>query len=442
MWIPTEAAQEVDACKGSTFQRFNVLGRPHLDLDDFDFDFDTRDKQRVSPKVPCKDKVRHVLFSIRLRKAYVVYCFFCFLLACLACVSTLGRVAKLKVKGQTVWSHRWETWETVLEAVIGVAVCSETLCALWLAGCSAFLSDFWAVFDTVVVALTVVHLALVALRWALVARDVLEVDFIFLAVRFALQPCRLLAAASMLRRVRRMQQNTVDLAFDVLENVSEGTPTPQHNRILTSKLQEAISEHLPPSCSGSQWRLAYASTIKMDSIASAMEAFYRAQQQGLSEGKGPNLILVRTELGDIIGGFSTEAWHPGDGTRSGYRRTSTGFVFCMSAFCGDFIEDSPDFIKTPEYSHHESLRFFHATGEAQVLQWSDRHSLSLGDALTLRNDLQTGSSRPCSRFASPALVSSSGSRTGLESMDLGSMDADEEHFTVQCFECWRIDGNM
>jgi len=60
-----------------------------------------------------------------------------------------------------------------------------------------------------------------------------DVDLPLFALRFILQPFRLLASISMVRRVTRMQKNTVDINFDVIERAEIQVQTSEDSRILT-----------------------------------------------------------------------------------------------------------------------------------------------------------------------------------------------------------------
>lgn len=178
--------------------------------------------------IPCRERVRHTLLSLRLQKAYVGYCLLCCLLSTAVCSSSLARAAKRKAwDGGALASHEWHPWEQTLEMLVGLVLCAETLANLWLAGREEFFRDCWSVFDAAVVALTLLSWGLLALQNAvLLGEGVLKLDLPLLTLRFVLQPCRVLAAASMTRRVRRMQQSTVDIAFDVQDYVPVAPPSP------------------------------------------------------------------------------------------------------------------------------------------------------------------------------------------------------------------------
>mmetsp|Transcript_37705 Transcript_37705/g.80124 ORF Transcript_37705/g.80124 Transcript_37705/m.80124 type:complete len:82 (-) Transcript_37705:7-252(-) len=79
------------------------------------------------------------------------------------------------------------------------------------------------------------------LRRFLIVREMMQADMSLLALRFVLQPCRVLAAASVLCRVHKMQLSTTDIAFDILENVDSAPPTPQ-SQSLTPELQVIATE--------------------------------------------------------------------------------------------------------------------------------------------------------------------------------------------------------
>lgn len=338
--------------------------------------------------VPCHERVRHALLSARLQKAYVIYCVFCFFLSSLICGSSLARAA-----GTSAWndvsSHRWESWETMLEIGIGLVVCVETLCTLWLTGPREFFRDAWCVFDIGVVALTMMSWVLLFTRSAVISSETfLQLDMPLLILRFILQPCRMLATASMARRVRKMQQNTMDIAFDVLTSIPDMSPV-QCGHILSVQLQQEICEHLPVWCRFRDWQLAYSRSEH----GTSMQTFYRMQTRCAA-----NLLIVRDGVGTIFGGFSTEPWRI---DIRGYHSSGDAFVF--SKHLG------------------RPASFFHTVAGYEVLVWGDSRQVALSEALVLGNDFISGTSTSCKTFASPML------------------SAEGPEFSVSAFECWHFD---
>ncbi|CAE8591286.1 unnamed protein product, partial [Polarella glacialis] len=142
------------------------------------------------------DRTRHLLLSLRLQKAYCVYCAFCCVASAVICVSSFRRIARMSVAGQNVAAHQWESWEAFLEVTIGLAVCVETLSSIWLMGLKAFCKNWLCIFDAFVASLTL-------LSWTLAAAmklSLLQAELPMLVLRFLLQPFRLLSTASTLRR--------------------------------------------------------------------------------------------------------------------------------------------------------------------------------------------------------------------------------------------------
>jgi len=364
------------------------------------------------PRLLCEDRARHVLFSLRLRKDYLLYCFICFLLTAVACTSTVGQVLRLQRDGQALSAYQRRAWEVCLEAVIGVAVVAETVSALWLSGRRAFVRDCWCIFDAGVAALTLLDWVLQLARWALLAEGLLAADLPLLALRFVLQPCRMLTAVSMLRRVRKMQDGVVDVVFDVLQSSED--PEPAHGEhILSQALRADILAHLPAWCRFREWRLAYSQTVH----GTSMLTFFRGQANC-----GANVLLLKNADGVVLGGFVPEGWRicpPG----SPQYGTGDCFVFtsCDASDQETSRDEAEDLLKVEDGFHRRHPVFFHAkSGTEEVLLWGDGASLSMGGAITVRDDFRFGSTSACEAFGSPALVK-------------GAPD-----FAIAAFECWQL----
>merc|ERR1719464_1129655 len=114
---------------------------------------------------------------------------------------------------------------------------------LWLSGRREFLRNFWGVFDAIVLVLTLLTWCLLALRHTALLGDwVLHLDLPLLSLRFVLQFGRVFQAASMTKRVHEMQKHTVDIAFDVLEDMSVPSTPNLKGRVATMRLQSEIGE--------------------------------------------------------------------------------------------------------------------------------------------------------------------------------------------------------
>eukprot|EP00448_Togula_jolla_P014350 CAMPEP_0170588434 /NCGR_PEP_ID=MMETSP0224-20130122/10827_1 /TAXON_ID=285029 /ORGANISM="Togula jolla, Strain CCCM 725" /LENGTH=268 /DNA_ID=CAMNT_0010912149 /DNA_START=197 /DNA_END=1000 /DNA_ORIENTATION=+ len=257
-----------------------------------------------------------------------------------------------------------------------------------------------------VVSLTLVHWSLLLAQRTLAA-EVHQVDIPLLALRFVLQPCRLLAAASMVRRVRSMQRSTVDIAFDVLSGSEEAEVfTENTGSILSSEQQAEITKHLPAWCRYRAWQLVYSPDVH----GTSMQTFYRKQS---SSSCGANIIVVRDSNGHTFGGFSSEKWRM---SARGYYGTPECFVF--SSHCAEAEIDSEE---SPASTTRQPLSFYSAAPQpGTVLLWGDAQTFSLDSALTLTDDFRSGLSAPCASFDSPALMPG-----GPE-------------FVVRSFECWEL----
>lgn len=371
--------------------------------------------------LPCTERARFALLSLRLRKVYFGYCVLCFVLSALACGSSFRRAANLGRGGTSLSSHRWEVWESTLEVMIGIMVCTETLSSMWLMGRKAFFRDWWCVYDAVVVVLTLVTWFLLGVRQVLLEADVLkQVDLPLLALRFLMQPCRLLSAISVLRRVKQMQQSTVDIIFDGLET-EENALLQTESRILFPTLQAEIKAHLPAWCRFRRWTLAYSPHVH----GTSLQTFYRSQA-----GRGANVLLVREPSGNIFGCFSTEPWQH---CTSGFHGSGECFVFTTATVAAspkDKARSSPTSAGATaanQTSGEEVCHVFHTDEHGEVLMWGDADAICMAGAIELRDDFRCGSTAACPTFNSPCLTGDGGVVCG------GS------EFLVSSFECWQLD---
>eukprot|EP00440_Ansanella_granifera_P065001 gb/GFBE01070480.1/.p1 GENE.gb/GFBE01070480.1/~~gb/GFBE01070480.1/.p1 ORF type:complete len:237 (+),score=45.72 gb/GFBE01070480.1/:1-711(+) len=163
------------------------------------------------------EQARHVVLLLRLQKPYFVYCLGCSCLAAAAFFSTLVDLFSSHKAGRG-WHDILEggTWQSACWSVVGLALCAEVLSGLVVRGFE-FSRDWWCIFDTALLVLTVLAWALTHLRRAsLIREEAEEADLWLLFLRFVLQPCRVLATATMARKVQQMQRSCVDINFDGL----------------------------------------------------------------------------------------------------------------------------------------------------------------------------------------------------------------------------------
>eukprot|EP00746_Dinoflagellata_sp_MGD_P120924 gnl/MRDRNA2_/MRDRNA2_56269_c0_seq1.p1 gnl/MRDRNA2_/MRDRNA2_56269_c0~~gnl/MRDRNA2_/MRDRNA2_56269_c0_seq1.p1 ORF type:complete len:393 (+),score=47.55 gnl/MRDRNA2_/MRDRNA2_56269_c0_seq1:92-1270(+) len=361
---------------------------------------ETAEPLTSSVSVVPEDRARRTILAMRLGKPYYVYCIICLLLAGTVFISTQCNIYRLKSSGKT-WRHQqWQPWEEALNALVGIAVCTETAANIWLLGVRDFSKDCWMVLDGIICIFTVLTWILLILRSA--ARDptvedeIQEVDADILPLRFVLQSCRIITTLSMVNRARIMHRSNVDVEFG--DDFALGGDSPvASGYVLTSELREEISAYLPVALRFRQWNLAYSPRRHGVSI----NTFYRMQN-------GPNVIIVRDTNGGTFGGFAMEPWRS---SGHGYG-TGENFVFKIEGL----VTVSP-----------LSLRVFPAkpkkTGSFNLsAQWSDDKMLAMGGAVVIRSDFLQGScTEDCEDFGAPIL-------SGFQDND----------FIVQDFECWSL----
>lgn len=378
---------------------------------------------------------------------YLVYCLLCFSLT-----SALLVAAAWEAMAPSEEAHwrRLRPWEEAAEIVVGAALCAEISISVRKQGRRRFLRNPWRLVDTAVAGLTVLCGAFFLLRRVSDAAigDVLleDIDVPVLAMRFALQPLRLLSAASMVVRAGQYRQAAVQVPdspkFTDPRRPCEGLVRP----VLTPELVAELRELLPCYLRFADWELAYSPSVHGTSLST----FYRQQA-------GPNIIVIKDSSGGLFGAFVTAPWRPTAGSYGG----PESFVFSAphsssvaaleaampeqnSAECVD-IAKGMDAQSIPDTTNHaEPLRdiakgmdaqiipdttkpaepllevSWAALGLGRILQWSDGRRFGVGRAFTVQEDFLHGSTDSCETFGSGAL-----SPAGQE-------------LVIRDFECWRV----
>jgi len=173
------------------------------------------------------EQAKHWILLMRLQRPYLLYCLTCSLLGATAFLSTMVDLIREHDAGR-----RWEdileggSWQSACWTAVAFALCAEVAGACVVRQGSlrcALKQDWWFAFDATVVLLTILAWVLMHLRRASPLREEAEeADLWLLTLRFALQPCRVLAAAKMAHKVQLMQQSHTDVNFDVLADVCIG----------------------------------------------------------------------------------------------------------------------------------------------------------------------------------------------------------------------------
>eukprot|EP00746_Dinoflagellata_sp_MGD_P064143 gnl/MRDRNA2_/MRDRNA2_268210_c0_seq1.p1 gnl/MRDRNA2_/MRDRNA2_268210_c0~~gnl/MRDRNA2_/MRDRNA2_268210_c0_seq1.p1 ORF type:complete len:199 (-),score=27.48 gnl/MRDRNA2_/MRDRNA2_268210_c0_seq1:92-688(-) len=167
------------------------------------------------------ERARHAVLSFRLTKRYFVYCGLCALLALTTFVLLVCSYVELRRAGVTVSERRLKVWGEVLEVVVGLAMCIETAITWWLVGTRSFFRDFWLLLDFTVAFLTGISWVLALTKNALHGKSFEEMDMVILGIRFVVQPCRIVTAASMARRAIRMQRSDLEIRDVNFDDVQE-----------------------------------------------------------------------------------------------------------------------------------------------------------------------------------------------------------------------------
>jgi len=414
----------------------------------------------------------------------------CYLIYCVTCFSVASFLFVATVAGSFASRHQIHDWrrelrpkEVASEIAIGVAMCGETIFALYNMGAAAFFRNHWRLLDAAVASITLIcGFLLVLRRFARGARHVVEdVDLPILALRFALQPVRVLSTASMVVRAHRYRRHRRMVQVDLLEATSNSTTTihrdtrggggmerrtekeealplvfdprrptpPAFRSALTPSLASKIREALPACLQYLDWHLAYAPQVHGVSL----KTFYRQQ-------KGPNILAIRDVHGNLFGAFASEAWRP----QSGAYGTGESFVFAThrrpqeaswslptqvadgvagsdespgpgpaTASLGARPEDDPEEVE---------LKIFPATMQkGAVIQWGDLKMLGMGRALVVHEDFLRGTSGACESFASPPLSQQELMSSTCEPISASAPRPSPmvgSDFVVRDFECWLV----
>jgi len=298
---------------------------------------------------------------------------------------------------------------TLLQVVLLVATATElALAAVVARRVQVVCHNLWLFVDLVIVMLG----CLLAVAHQL-GRDfgspALVLFFLLSSLRYLAQPCRWSALARPVGALPRLSSSRLTSgpwsprlvagsSSVVCEMTTAGTVHINSSRLITADVQEIICEELPIWCRFAEWQLAYSPAVH----GISMQTFYRRQAMA-------NLIIARSEDGTVMGGFASEAWHPG---RTGFG-TQECFVFTTHAAVVAADTALPS---------GASVRMFHATAApGQPILWGDLELFGFGGALIFRTEFKYFTTGDCSSFGSPPLVGA------------GAKDV-----VLRDFECWNL----
>jgi len=171
--------------------------------------------------VPWLEQAKHYLLLLRLQRPYYIYCLFCSLLAAAAFLSTLMDFFSEQRPGRR-WVDILEggTWQSACWFAVALSLLGEVGSIFVVRkgfSCRDITEDWWFCFDAAILGLTLFTWLLMQVRRATPMREEAEeVELWLLALRFILQPCRVVVAAKTARKVQVMQHHQTDINFDVL----------------------------------------------------------------------------------------------------------------------------------------------------------------------------------------------------------------------------------
>lgn len=181
---------------------------------------DVESRAAPSKTVLWIDQVRHILLLLQLQRPYLLCCLACAFLATVASAATLVDLVDFHRRGVLFDDRQWvdvlegRTWQSMCWFVVSVMLCAEVSFSIFIRGSPC---NSWCMLDMIVLTLTVVAWALTRLLHASPMREEAEeADLWLLAMRFMLQPCRILSSARTAWKLQQMQQSDLDINFDML----------------------------------------------------------------------------------------------------------------------------------------------------------------------------------------------------------------------------------
>lgn len=364
---------------------------------------------QLNPHTPSSPRavvqVHRVLLRWRLRRCYMVYSMVLCSLCLLLFGSTVRSLVSLHGKGHRWSDHAFSTWETMLEVGVGVALVIEIFIHCSIVGARVWCQSCVNASDTVFAVLTVASWLMMLSRPRLSG----FLDMPLLAIRFILQPCRVVASVVSAWRVERMRREPQSIwSAASSDSDTQMLEWLKDSDILTPVIVKEIESHLPCWARFKQWRLVYSPRLH----GISMRTLFRQQE-------GPNVILARDTEGGVYGGFACVPWE----LKSGYYGSAESFVFSMPAPSMWTMEVEELSFEAEATTAPQSQLCFHSCCAelGTSTQWSDGVMLGMGSALAIKDDFLAGSSSECTTFGCKGLLPNSGT-----------------DFLIQAFECWAL----
>jgi len=302
----------------------------------------------------------------------------CYLVYCMCCLGLTGALLLATLwedfgPQPRFWRRRLRPWEEAGEAFVGTAMCTETLIVLYKVGGRSYFSDCWRVVDAIISGLTLLCGMFFLFRRVLRnVEDVAEdIDVPMLMIRFALQPVRMVTAATKVLRAHQLQ--TAQQAVPELSLVDPREPCEAQISALSPELAAQVRDLLPVYLRFMDWHLAYSPKVH----GTSMNTFYRQQA-------GPNVLVIRDAHGGLFGGFAPDPWCP----QAGAYGSGQAFVFAVQppgqATQGDQScaeSDASTESTMAKHSLHGEPQieaYWAVPQNGRVIQWSDSRMIGLG----------------------------------------------------------------
>lgn len=198
-----------------------------LEAGDAEFDAGLLPQHEPKPsELPWLEQAKHCILLLRLQRPYYLYCLLCSTLAAAAFLSTLMDFFGDRTDRRWLDILEGGTWQSACWSVVALSLVGEVISVFVVSKgmtCHELMEDWWFMFDATIVGLTLFTWMLMLVRRATPMREEAEeVELWLLMLRFILQPCRVLVAAKMARKVQVMQNTHTDVNFDVLADEALG----------------------------------------------------------------------------------------------------------------------------------------------------------------------------------------------------------------------------
>eukprot|EP00397_Hematodinium_sp_SG-2012_P006866 GEMP01006903.1.p1 GENE.GEMP01006903.1~~GEMP01006903.1.p1 ORF type:complete len:430 (+),score=69.98 GEMP01006903.1:57-1346(+) len=328
-----------------------------------DYEVDLKIAASSSPtsNVANYHSARRVLLSWRLRPCYVIYCLTCLVVSAFLFLYTM-------IQGHLLdWNfnlYRRALWEEVLEVLLGISIVTETSVTYRVVGRQAFFRSKWCIVDLIISSLTVASWTMILFTSTAVMSHLEgNLEMPVLALRFGLQPMRVLSTFMALHKSRKMQSSgRQKLNFEMVKIEDDVVMDAQ------TKFKDFIGQilpELPLSLRFNKWYLAYSPNVHGISLHTMFRRL---------EDAGECIVLIRDHGGQVIGGLAPSI-HRAGGPAHTVEDCAPCFVF-----------------------NQKMDVFYYQPKNPMPPLYCDDNMVSFGRALTISSDMLHGSSKACDAY--------------------------------------------